>query len=284
LTQRLVASTVNSVRTFDTVVTAHDIATFERDGAVCLRDVIAPPWLDHLRDGVEETLREPGPHHHVQTSETDAGLFFTEYYLSRRLSIFDRFVHESPLASLSAELLQCNEIRSFQRNFSAFVKEPGTEKISQWHQDQPYYPINGRQIVVFWLPLDPIEKPACLEVVRGSHRWGKWFAPVLFKNGRQLATGDDGFEPMPDASAIRAKNDIASWDMQPGDCIAFHPLALHGAQGSRNRRRALATTWLGDDTVFASRPGELQSHVAGLVFPEGAPLQDSFEFPLVWPA
>ena len=274
---------MNRVTTLDTVVTDDDVATFERDGAVCLREVVAPPWLDRLRDGVEQILRAPGPHHHVQTSETDAGLFVTEYALARRLSIFERFVYESPLAALAAALLHCDEIRSFHRNFAAFVKQPGTEKISQYHQDQPYYPIDGRQIVVFWLALDTVEKAACLEVVRGSHRWGKWFAPVLFKDGRQLATDDDRFEPMPEAGAIRAENDIVSWDMQPGDCIAFHPLALHGAQGSRNLRRALSMTWLGDDTVFASRRGELQSHIAGLEFPQGTPLRDAFEFPLVWP-
>ena len=262
---------------------ADAIKTFERDGVVCLRDVITPLWLDQLRDGVERALRKPGPHHHVQTSQSDPGFFFTEYYLAQRRGIFERFVFDSPLASLAAGLLRCNEIRSFHRNFTLLVKQSGTEKVSQWHQDQPYYPIDGHQIVVCWVPLDPVEKQACLEVVRGSHLWGKWFAPVLFKNGRLLAADNRQFEPTPEASVIRAEHDIASWDMQPGDCIAFHPLALHGAQGSRHRRRALITTWLGDDTVFASRPGELQSHVADLEFPEGQPLRDELEFPLVWP-
>ena len=34
-----------------------EIEVFERDGAVCLRDVIAPDWLDGLRDGVAQALR-----------------------------------------------------------------------------------------------------------------------------------------------------------------------------------------------------------------------------------
>jgi ectoine hydroxylase-related dioxygenase (phytanoyl-CoA dioxygenase family) len=267
-------------QTSDAVLRDDEIEAFERDGAVCLRDVIAPDWLDGLRDGVAQALRKPGPHHHIQSSASDPGFFFTEYYVSRRVGIFGRFVRESPLASLAAELLHSDEVRFFHDGL--FVKEPRTEKISQWHQDQPYYPVDGRQLVVFWLALDPVEKQDCLEVVRGSHRWGKWFVPVLFKDGQQLVNDDGPFEPLPEVSAIRSENEVLSWDLHAGDCIAFHPLALHGAPGSRNRRRALSTTWLGDDTVFASRPGKLQSHLAGLEFPQGEPLRDEFEFPLVW--
>ena len=36
------------------------------------------------------------------------------------------------------------------------VKEPGTRTTTPWHQDQPYYNIDGRQNVSMWMPLDPV--------------------------------------------------------------------------------------------------------------------------------
>ena len=36
------------------------------------------------------------------------------------------------------------------------VKKPGTKQMTHWHQDQPYYNIEGRQNVNFWIPVDPV--------------------------------------------------------------------------------------------------------------------------------
>lgn len=264
-------------------ITEDDMVRFEDDGAVCLRQVVREEWLERLRDGVEQALAAPGPHHHVQSEPKDPGLFFTEYYLTRRLDVFARFVRESLLPSLAAQLLRSHEVRFFFDGL--FVKEAATEKRSQWHQDQPYYPVDGRQVAVFWLPLDPVDKQTCLQVVRGSHDWGKWFVPVLFRNDQPFMNDDPRYETVPDLESERAHYDFLSWDMQPGDCIAFHGLSLHGASGNQRplRRRALSTTWLGDDTVFASRATKLEPHFANLDYPAGQSLRDESEFPLVWP-
>ena len=29
-----------------------------------------------------------------------------------------------------------------------FIKDPGTTRGTPWHQDQPYYPVNGRQVLL----------------------------------------------------------------------------------------------------------------------------------------
>ena len=44
-----------------------------------------------------------------------------------------------------------------------FIKDPGTTHGTPWHQDQPYYPVNGRKvllesIILFFSPPPP---PAC---------------------------------------------------------------------------------------------------------------------------
>ena len=36
------------------------------------------------------------------------------------------------------------------------VKEPGTRQPTPWHQDQPYYNVDGRQTCSVWMPVDPV--------------------------------------------------------------------------------------------------------------------------------
>ncbi len=94
----------------------------------------------------------------------------------------------------------------------------------------------------------------------------------------------DQLEDMPDIDAHRADYRLLSWDLEPGDAIAFHFLTVHGAPGnlSVNRRRAFASRWLGDDAVYAVRHGETSPPFPGLEqrLKPGDPLAAE-EFPLV---
>ena len=197
---------------------------------------------------------------------------YTEYFLSRRLDPFCDFALGSPAGEVASRLLRSSE-----------VKEPGTVKPSQWHQDQPYYPVNGK-LVVIWIPMDAVDCETSLRIVRGSHRWNKWFLPVLFKGDKHMDRS--GYEPLPDVDGEPERYEVLSWEVEPGDCVAFHRFSLHGARGNATakRRRALATTWLGDDAVYAPRPGELEGHFQYLtVNTPGNRLRDDDLFPLVWP-
>ena len=67
----------------------------------------------------------------------------------------------------------------------------------------------------------------CVEYVKGSHRWGRWFQPKFFKQGGvDLQVQDSRFEPLPDLDAERGQHEFLAWDMEPGDVIAFHALTL----------------------------------------------------------
>ena len=262
-----------------------DVAAFERDGAVPLRAVFEAKWLDLIATGLERALMEPGPYSRTPSTEGDPGRFHTDYYMWHRVPELERFAVESPAGAVAARLLRSHQINFFFDGL--FVKEPGTTTHSDWHQDQPSYNVDGSQVVVIWIPIDPIAKPSSLELVRGSHRWGKWFSPGYFSGDeRDHDPADDVFEPQPDINAERSRYDILSWDMQPGDCIAFHALMLHGAQGNASqerRRRALSTTWLGDDAVFGERPFEPDPVIEGHQFKQGERLDVEPLFPRVWP-
>jgi len=89
---------------------------------------------------------------------------------------------------------------------------------------------------------------------------------------------------MPDIGAHRSEYRLLSWDVELGDAIAFTFLTIHGAPGNltSGRRRAFASRWLGDDAVYAQRPGEISPPFPGLEhrLKPGEPMTAE-EFPLV---
>ena len=161
------------------------------------------------------------------------------------------------------------------------VKQPGGSTVTPWHQDQPYYCVEGRQSVSFWIPLDPVPRDVVMECIRGSHSWGKGFRPMRFDGTRLYATDD--FEVMPDIEAMRPTLDIAGWDMQPGDAIAFNFRTVHGAPGNHSprARRVFSARWVGDDAVFAQRAGRTSPPFPDLGLHDGDPL-DVPIFPVVY--
>jgi len=262
-------------------VTEAEIGAFAADGAVCLRGIVNRDFLDRLAADIEAALAVPGPNGRRQSPADDPGFFYTDYFMWHRLPAFRDYALNGPGGGIAARLLRSDAVNFFYDGL--FVKEPGTAKASDWHQDQPYYPVDGRQVLIVWTPLDPAPAETALQVVRASHLWGRQFTPVIFKTDVALDF-DDRYETAPDVEAAREDYDILAWDVEPGDVIAFHGMAFHGARGNpgAGRRRAFSTTWLGDDAVFAARPGELEPHFRDLDYPDGTRLVDDTVFPKVW--
>lgn len=262
-----------------------DVAAFRRDGAVCLRGVFEPHWLEILVAGVERELAHPGPLASIYTAEGEPGRFFGNLVMWRRVPEFEDFVRHSPAAAIAGACMGAGEVIFYHDQL--LVKEPGTGETTPWHHDQPYYPVDGEQVISIWLPLDPVPRETCMELVAGSHRWGKWFAPRYFINGRDYyEPAGTRFERVPDIDGHRGDYRILGWDLAPGDCIVFHALTLHGAPGNRSldcRRRAYATRWLGEDARYAERPGLISPPIEGHGLEPGDPM-DCDTFPVVWRA
>ena len=80
------------------------------------------------------------------------------------------------------------------------------------------------------------------------------------------------------------RHEIVSYDIEPGDVIAFHFRTLHGAPGTAgvtpHRRRAVSLRYVGDDAVFALRPWLHSPPFSQEALIVGQSLDDS-RFPLV---
>jgi ectoine hydroxylase-related dioxygenase (phytanoyl-CoA dioxygenase family) len=266
------------------MITAQQIADFERHGVVLLRAAVAPEWVELVRDGIEQNLRALGPLHTIQQEKDAPGYFVTDFCMSQRIPSFRRFALESNAGEIAARLMRSRRCNFFYDGM--WAKGPRTPKRTRWHQDQPYYPVDGRQLCVLWMPVDPVSADSSLECIRGSHRWNRWFQPELSRDARVLfGESDRTFERMPDIEADRPSYDIVSFDMVPGDCVAFAGMTVHGAPGNASdlhARRALSTVWLGDDAIFAVRPGKVRPYFEGHGLKPGDPM-DCHYFPRVWP-
>ncbi len=259
-----------------------DIDAFERDGAICLRNAFDTAWLDNLATGLEQNFAHPGPDGTVYTPEGQPGGFYDDYCNWQRIAEYEDFVLNSPAGRIVGQLMRSSTARIYHDH--VIVKEPGTQEVTPWHHDLPYYGVDGDQLCSIWLPLDPVPRSVCPEFVAGSHRTGAMYYPRLFISHENYGAGVEGFETTPDIDAERGDHKIVSWDLDPGDCIVFHMRTLHGAPDTahiKTRRRGFSTRWLGDDAHFATRAWTTSPPFPDVNLEPGAPM-DHPRFPVVW--
>jgi ectoine hydroxylase-related dioxygenase (phytanoyl-CoA dioxygenase family) len=255
------------------------IADYRRDGAVHLPGLFKD-WVDILRAGIDRNLREPGPYASENVQPGQAGRFFDDYCNWERIAEFAEVVRRSPAAQAAAELMQSTTAQIFHDH--VLVKEPGTSKPTPWHQDAPYYFVDGEQTVTFWIPLDPV-KEATLRCIAGSHRWPKMVLPVRWLSAESFYAGENDYLPVPDPDENPDRFTVLEWEMRPGDAVAFHYRTVHGARGnlSEHRRRAFSLRWVGDDARYVTRPGRTSPPYPGHEMRDGERLREDW-FPVVW--
>jgi ectoine hydroxylase-related dioxygenase (phytanoyl-CoA dioxygenase family) len=264
-------------------VTGSEIAQYQKDGVVVLRGVLNATYIDKLRAAIEDVLTNLGKHSDDYATR-GKGRFAQDMFMWQRKDragdVFRELVYQSPLAAVAGQLMQSQQIAFIYDQM--FVKEPGTANPTPWHQDLPYWPFRGDQICGIWCPLDPVDLASGgMKYVKGSHRSGKWYVPQHF-GGEDAYKGAAG-EVMPDIEKIAKPDDLASWEMAPGDCIVFHGLTIHGSGGNTSltrRRRAVSLRWAGDDVAYDARSGTYPFPIEGLV--DGQSLGTTKDYPLIW--
>jgi ectoine hydroxylase-related dioxygenase (phytanoyl-CoA dioxygenase family) len=256
---------------------------FRRDGACAVRGLLAPAEVARLAEGVEENLAAPSERAVEGGADAGTGRFFEDFRNWTRIAAYEEVIRGSRLGAVAAELTGSSAVRLHHDHL--LVKEPGTTIRTPWHQDQPFYDIDGADTVSFWIPLDPVPRESTLEFVAGSHAARTWYMPRGFFDDRPMVYEEGTFADVPDVEAERNRHTILGWALEPGDAVAFNMLTLHAAGGSRRRRRAFSVRLIGDDARHAVRP-----HATSPSFPEldGALAHgDPFDhplFPVLWTA
>lgn len=257
-------------------ISQEDIDTYARDGVVCLRNVFDPDWAKSLEGAARQLLID----------KRDFGLLPSNpgRYMARTMPEFRRFVFESPVAEAAARAMQSKEVRFFFDEI--FAKKPQSTEKTIWHNDRMGWPVVGTMVPSLWIPLVPVVKANCLEVIAGTQTYETrhWlFSP----NAKQMIKPDDrpwhpDCEPLRDDPAYRDR--FLTWDMAVGDMLVVHPWALHYSHGNPTDdwRIAISVRVLGDDIRWAPRPDCV--NLAGVSWDELVPDEkpEGDLFPLLW--
>ncbi|WP_425403961.1 phytanoyl-CoA dioxygenase family protein [Hwanghaeella sp.] len=255
-----------------------DITAYEQDGVVCLRGVFSTEWIDLMRGAVEDAMAAPGPFAEDYADPASGGRFFGDLDVWKRHAAFRKFVLESPAAEVAGGIMRSGTSTFFYDQL--LVKEGGTAERTPWHQDQPYWAVSGRQVASLWVPFDPVPKDVSVEYVAGSHLW-QAHNPYHFSDGTPYEGTD--LPPLPEIEGNRGDYRILSFALEPGDCLVFQAMVVHGAPGNpyKSRRRALATRWLGDDARVFKRKGEVAIPTTDPGFAHGERYRGE-DYPTVW--
>ena len=241
-------------------ITTGNVRDFSEHGVVLLRGMIDADWIGRLRVGIEKNIAAPSARGRIWDRDAAGRVCFYDSQAWRDIAEYRAFIEHSPIAEIAARVLDTTTVNFF---FDAvFVRTPGTQFRTPFHQDEPYWSVKGFDTCSIWMPLVAVEKQSALEFVRGSHRWKNRFRQTDFgaltgdARDRRRDSGDRADEAFPDIEGARENYDLVSWDMRPGDCAAFNARIIHGGSGNLAAGRELKvfnTQWLGDDVRVCFR-------------------------------
>ncbi len=237
-------------------------------------------WVEPLRAGLQRNLESPDAYAFPcdSTLGDEPGRFFDSYCNWQLIPEYLAFVLTSAAASVAATIMGSQTAQFFHEH--AFSKEAGTQKSTPWHQDLPYYCVDGRQTVSVYVALDHIDQDTAVRFVPGSHKSQQLHRPRVFSDGSEYESKDPSMTPVPKIE----QSEVLVKPLQPGDAILFDFRTLHGAGDApiTTRRRAFSTRWLGDDVRFVSRLGETSPPLDNLGLDPGERMREDW-FPVLWP-
>ena len=262
------------------MLTPELVQAYRRDGVVCLRQVFGAEEIEQLAGGIDWNLAHPSERAIVASGANDPGRFFEDFCNWQRIDAYRKFACDSDAAAIAGALMGGNQVRLYHDHL--LVKEAGTRQRTPWHQDQPYYNVDGTQNLSMWIPVDPVPRDSTPEFVAGS-QLGPWLMPRSFQTQQAKWFPEGSLAVLPDIDADRKSFPILGWALQPGDMVCFNMLTLHGSPGSASRRRAFSLRFLGDDMRHAPRPWKTSPDFPGLEreLASGAVMDHSL-FPVLW--
>jgi ectoine hydroxylase-related dioxygenase (phytanoyl-CoA dioxygenase family) len=244
------------------IITTDEFATYHRDGVVLLSEMFDGDWIELLNEGLAANCDSPSERSRVWDRDAAGRTMFYDSQAWQGIEEYRQFIFSSPAAEIAGKLMDSTRINFY---FDAvFVRSPGSQFATPWHQDEPYWSVEGYDTCTIWMPLVPVKRENALAYVPGSHRLDSVFYQYNFANlNPDGKTGIDQVDfscvaemTFPDINADPEGFSVVSWDMQPGDCVAFNSRIMHGGSGKLDEDselRVFTTKWLGDDVRIKFR-------------------------------
>jgi ectoine hydroxylase-related dioxygenase (phytanoyl-CoA dioxygenase family) len=276
-------------------ISSDEIATYHRDGVVLLPGMFDGDWIDLLDRGLAANRDDPTDRSRVWDRDAAGRTMFYDSQAWQRIKEYRQFIFDSPAAAIAGRLMGSAHINFY---FDAvFVRSPGSQFATPWHQDEPYWSVEGYDTCSIWMPLVPVKRENALAFVPGSHRHDAVYSQYNF--GNLNPDGETGIDQVdfagvavaafPDIDADPEGFGVVSWDMQPGDCVAFNSRIMHGGSGKLDEDcdlRVFTTKWLGDDVRIKFRDCGMDPDHSAIMTEHGLKPGDppgTDLYPRVWP-
>lgn len=247
-------------------VTDAELETYWDQGVVKLPGLIDADMAVAMRGALEEQLDDPSEWLLTGTHQSDRCFGLDDAML--RSYLLDPVQGEN-----AARAMQSTRAQFYFDHVFAFEPNSPLDE-HYWHQDQPYWPVEGQHIVSFWLSLVPCTPASsALKFVPGSHRASHFFRPQGF-DGEPLdqdlgafashavdASDQFGDDPPPAFHEDPEAHGVLAFSYEPGDAVMFHSKILHSSGGNNSpdlRRIAYSTRYIGDDARLTLRKGVFQ--------------------------
>ena len=294
-----------------------EVATYERDGVVRLRGILAPDLIARLGQGINDALYGQWEADGIQTYDASAtadqldaagvavlsdarakaipqdkrGRFVSMIGANTINADIRTLAVDSPLPYIAARLFRTDKVNFY--DDQTLMKEPGTREYTAFHTDEPYYHLSGDQVCGMWVSPDVVtEDSGAMRYVRGSHRWGTFFKANVFVSQTSIgdlmpeASDEEDQVQLPDIEGNADQYDILIHPSEPGDVIVHHSNLIHGSGPNYRgdvKRRAVSFRYAGDDVRYRfhrSAPPQPHHHYE---LKDGDRI-DSEQFPVVWRA
>jgi len=249
-------------RTLTREISDEEIDTYHRDGVVLLQQMFDRSWIDVLVRGLEANLATSTNRARIWDRDAAGATMLWDSQAWTQIDEYREFITSSPAAEIAGRLMRATEVNFF---FDAvFVRSFGSQFSTPWHQDEPYWSVEGYDTCTIWMPLVPVKRENALAFVPGSHRGNTTFAHYNFGLLNPDAKGDVdqvnfsaiATSEVPDIDADPEAFGVVSFDMEPGDCVVFNGRMMHGGSGKLDadaELRVFTSKWLGDDARIVFR-------------------------------
>ena len=272
-------------------ISVEEIDTYHRDGVVPLRGMFDKDWIELLNKGLNVNCESPTERSRIWDKDDAGHTMFYDTLAWREIEEYKKFIFDSPAAQICGQLMKTKAVHYF---FDAvFVRSPGTKFETPWHQDEPYWSIEGYDACTLWMPLVPVKQKNCLSFVPGSHLFKsvfnqKNFGELTGNPKDQVDFSKVADQEFPNINANPEHFGVVNWELQPGDCIAFNGRTMHGGSGKLDNNTSLkvfTTKWMGDDVRIKFRNYGMDPDFSSVMIKKGLKSGDrpsTDMYPLVW--
>lgn len=260
---------------------ARAIADYEEAGAIIVRGLISPEWLERLRATYGDMAQDAVIPYLKGKPAPGTRLLMNRHRMWEDFDAFRDFLFHSSIAHAAAALMRSGSATLYE---DILLTEPAGQKaVLGWHQDAPTWPVCGDMMSSVWFSMQAVDaETGAMRFAKGSHR-GPLYQPKSIKieeAGEDARFWTGGTFP---ADGTVGEETILITPVEPGDAVIFHPRAIHTSYGSaRDRARQTFTIrFLGDDIRWQPRRRLFHPWMNDLGLREGDCVVHP-RLPLVW--